>query len=462
MPMLLDVQAVREQRQELLDGIEALQNMAKEEKRDLSIEDSAKIDEMLDRYNELGIEEERAEKYEDARRAVAAKRAMAVKPDPPQIDDTQQPLAKKSQPAIPKYHGRLKAFTGPNADQEAYNAGQFIIATMAPSDPQYGLQGRKQKAWEYCTEHGIIKADAQTADDSSKGGYLVPDGFSRAIIRVVESVGLARQVADVMPMDTETLTQSKRIGGLTVYAPAEADTITTSEMTWAPLTLSVTDRATLTRISMKLLRSAVTNIADRVAEEIGYAAAYQMDNEFLNGDGTSTYFGEVGLRPALGAAGIHTTATTNEDTWPELTLVNHHTTMSLLPTRFRTMPAWICSPAYHDSVMVRLQAAAGGNTIQTLADGSTRPVFLGYPVLFSDLMPTTTAVSTIHALFGNYRAACMLGDRVGVSIASSSEQYFASGEVAIRGMWAYDLLVHEGGDASNAGAYVGLKTGAAS
>jgi HK97 family phage major capsid protein len=113
--------------------------------------------------------------------------------------------------------------------------------------------------------------------------------------------------------------------------------------------------------------------------------------------------------------------------------------------------------------MVRLAAAAGGNTIQTIEGGVTTfgPSFLGYPVNFTDQMPTATAVSTIHALFGNYRAAAIIGERVGVSIASSSEVYFASGEIAIRGMWAYDINVHEPGTASEAGAYVALKTGAA-
>jgi HK97 family phage major capsid protein len=460
MVMLLDVVAVQEQRQELLDKIEFIQNLAIEEKRDLTVEEAAEIDSLLAEHEGMAADEERAKAYEKARTEAAAKRANAEKPDPPSLKNGHEPEEKKL-PAIPRTHGSLKAFAGPDAERDAYDAGQFVLATMAPGDPQYGLSGRKQEAWQYCVDRGLIMADAQTADDADKGGYLVPDGFSRAIIRVVDSVGIARQVADVVPMETETLTMSKRSGGLTVYAPAEAATITSSEMTWSPLALSVTDRATLTRVSIKLLRSAVTNIADRVAEEIGFAAAFQMDNEFINGDGTATYFGETGLRTAVGTAGITTTTTTTEDTWPELTLANHHTLMSTLPSKYWQSPSWICSPAYYNAVMVRLAAAAGGNTIQTIEGGATRPSFLGYPVNFTDQMPTATAVSTIHALFGNYRAAAIIGDRVGVSIASSSEVYFASGEIAIRGMWAYDINVHEPGTASEAGAYVALKTGAA-
>ena len=459
--MLLDVVLVQEKRQELLDKVDFLNKLATDEKRDLTVEESVEIKGYLDQHEEMEADEALALKYEKAKVEAATKRANAVKPEPAPLKSGHEP-EKKTVPAIPKVRGTFKAFSGPDADREAHDANQFVIATMSPEDPRSDLHARKVKAWQYCLDKGLIKADAQTADDAGKGGYLVPDGFSRAIIRVVDTVGITRQLADVVPMDTETLTMSKRASGLTVYAPAEAASITTSEVAWTPVALAVTDRATLTRVSLKLLRSAVTNIADRIAEEIGFANANQMDNEFINGDGTSTYFGETGLRTGIGTAGINTTTVTTEDTWAELTLNNHHATMALLPSKYRQSPSWICSPAYFESVMVRLAAAGGGNTTQTLADGLTRPMFLGYPVNFTDHMPTATAVSTVHALFGNYRAACMLGDRVGVSIASDASVYFASGEIAIRGMWAYDLNVHAGGDASNAGAYVALKTGAAS
>ena len=458
MALILDVVLVQEKRQELLDKIEFVQNQAVEDKRDLTVEEAAEIDDLLNQHMAMESDEVRAKAFESARVEAATKRANAVRPEPPSLKSGHEP-EKKTVPAIPKYHGTYRAFAGPDADKEAYEAGQLVIATMAPGDPQYNLTERKKTAWQYCVDHGMIRADAQTADDADKGGYLVPDGFSRAIIRVVDSVGIARQVADVIPLETETLTMSKRATGVTVYAPAEAATITTSEMTWKPLALAVTDRATLTRVSVKLLRSAVTNIADRIAEEIGFAAAFQQDNEFINGDGTSTYFGETGLVSGIGSAGVFTPAA-GQSTWLLLTLASYNQTMALLPSKYWQSPSWITSPAHYNTTMVRLAAAAGGNTIQTVEGGATRPSFLGYPVLFTDQMPTATAVSTTSALFGNYRAAAIIGDRVGISIASSSEVYFASGEVAIRGMWAYDILVHEPGDASDAGAYVGLSTSA--
>lgn len=452
--MLLSVKAIEEKRQGLLDQIEAIQAVAKEENRDLTEEDSTTIDELLNQWESLGEKDlVRAQKIEDAQKYAVSKRT-STPATPAPITSGFEP-AKPKIAAVPRSPVKLRSFKGETAEKDAYQSGMFLRAVLA--DPRFP----DSEAATYCREHGLIRGDAQTADDGNKGGLLVPAPLSAAIIRVVDEVGITRQLADVVPMTSETLDMSKRSAGLTVYAPAEGAAITTSEMQWTRVSLSTVDRATLTRISNKLLRSAVTSIADRVAEEIGQAFGWQQDQEFIKGDGTSTYFGETGLQQAVGAAGIFTTATTSEDTWAELTLANHESTMAILPSKYRQMPVWICSPAYYYTVMLRLLAAAGGNTITSLEGGGNLQ-FLGYPVILTDHMPTATAVSTVHALFGNFRAAAMLGDRTGISIATSTERYFDSDEIAIRGIVAYDINVHEPGDASNAGAYVALKTGAAS
>ena len=103
---------------------------------------------------------------------------------------------------------------------------------------------------------------------------------------------------------------------------------------------------------------------------------------------------------------------------------------------------------------------SGGNTIATLQSGDMGPRFLGYPVEFTDKMPTTTAVSTVSALFGSFQMAVVLGDRIGVTIARSDDFAFLSDMTTLKAVERHDIKVHEGGTASAAGAYVGLKTAA--
>jgi HK97 family phage major capsid protein len=75
-------------------------------------------------------------------------------------------------------------------------------------------------------------------------------------------------------------------------------------------------------------------------------------------------------------------------------------------------------------------------------------------------MPQATATSTVSALYGSFNDAVMIGDRGGVSIKQSEHLNFDQDVLAVLATTRYDINVHDSGDASNAGAYVGLKTAA--
>ena len=89
-------------------------------------------------------------------------------------------------------------------------------------------------------------------------------------------------------------------------------------------------------------------------------------------------------------------------------------------------------------------------------------MFLGYPVVFSQVMNSTlTAQTSTNGLcyFGDLRQAAMFGDRRGLSIAVSNDRYFELDQLAIRGTERYDIAVHETGDASSTpGSIIQLST----
>ena len=137
--------------------------------------------------------------------------------------------------------------------------------------------------------------------------------------------------------------------------------------------------------------------------------------------------------------------------------------MSKIPDAYRDHldMKWLCSSAYKWQVMDRLSLAAGGALPISIINGVPTPMFLGYPVVLSDRMQTTTAVSTVSCLFGNFPRAIALGDRGGVRVAVSDQFAFDTDRIAMRATVRYDLNVHEGGSGAAAGAYAGLSTGAA-
>ena len=124
--------------------------------------------------------------------------------------------------------------------------------------------------------------------------------------------------------------------------------------------------------------------------------------------------------------------------------------------------SWLCSAQFYYSTMLNLMGAAGGNAISDIEMGQRvgRPLFLGSPVYFSSQMPIATAAGTICAYFGSFADVVMIGDRVGGRIAQSDQFAFDTDRLAIRATSRYDIVCHDVGDASTAGAIVALKTAA--
>jgi HK97 family phage major capsid protein len=288
------------------------------------------------------------------------------------------------------------------------------------------------------------------------GGYLVPAQLSATIIEVREEVGIARRVANIQPMTSETLAIPKKTGGLTVYYPAELGTITDSDKAWGQIGLVAEKRAVASKISQELVDDALINIVDNVVSEQAYALALQEDNEMINGTGASTYGHVTGLLTAIGAAGVSTAAVST--TWAALTLGEVMTAMGFLPARFQRNPAIICSHNFYWTCLARLAASGGGNTISTIEGGPTGRQFLGVPVYLTPQMPVATAVSTVSMLFGSFDMAVVLGDRIGIRMGRDDSTGFLNDYTTLKATARYDMKVHEQGDASNAGAYVALKT----
>ncbi|MCW0295064.1 phage major capsid protein, partial [Klebsiella pneumoniae] len=85
------------------------------------------------------------------------------------------------------------------------------------------------------------------------------------------------------------------------------------------------------------------DLASLVADEIALSFAEKEDDCFINGDGTSTYGGIVGILPKL-TDGSHTagaiTAATDVDTFAEVTAADLASLMGALPSYARRGARW--------------------------------------------------------------------------------------------------------------------------
>lgn len=351
--------------------------------------------------------------------------------------------------------GKLHAFKGPNAEQNAYRSGQWILAAL------YG----NAKAEQYCRDNGIpleSRASALTTTINSLGGALVPTEFERSIIELREDYGYFRQNCRVMPMAGDTLDLPRRKSGLTAYFIGENAEITASDKAWDSVKLTVRKIAALVKYSSEIAEDAIINIADDLSREIALAFATLEDSCGFNGDGTSTYGGIVGLKARCTAAtATVVTAITGNTAFSTLDLADFLGMQGKLPAWPGMQPKWFISKAGWADSMARLVYAQGGSPGGDVTGGVAGPTFLGYPVVWVNSMNSTLTAQTSTAglvYFGDLRMAATMGERRGIRIRLSDQRYFEYDQIGIQGTERVDIVVHDVGDTNNPGAIIMLNT----
>lgn len=432
---------IGEEIEELSARCEAIIEIAKAEDRDLSQEEKAEIDAIQGSDGKGGIiadriaDKNRQQAIEDR---TAAKVTEAKAPLQVGISDASSdlnPFANIRVPARVAVPSNRKGFKGKN--EEGYASGLWLAAIAG-----------NQWASRRIADMGLKNAMSEGTD--SAGGFAVPDPLANEIVRLVEEYGVFRRYARVVPMTSDTLAVPRRTAGLTVQYPSEGASITASDITFAQATLTARKYATLSLMSTELAEDAVISMAALIAEEVAYAVAVAEDTNGFTGDGTGSFASITGLSDAL-AAGSKKVAATGIDTVAELTLASYHAAQGAQLKVPGSRNMWFVNSDVYYNSMAPLMTAAGGNTATDIANG-TQPMFLGSPVVFTEVLPTSSAAaSSIVAYFGDLSLAATMGSRRDLTIRTLFERYAELDSVGIQATCRSAITVHEVGDGSNGG-----------
>lgn len=411
------------------------------ESRDLTTEERDAFGKSMQRAEDLGEQIEIRKRLDAASANLDDVEPRIVPPAPVHRQDETR------DDGVPPVVDRVKVFKD---TRSAYKAGQWIRAQLL------GDQRAAQWISDYAPELRVM-----TGSVNSAGGFLVPTEMEQAIIDNREQYGVFRRILRNVTMSSDTMTVPVRAGGVTAYYVGDAASITASDASWSSVNLNARKIAVLSRMSSELSDDAVISVAEWVASEIGYAFAVAEDNAAVDGDGTSTYGGIQGYRALLDDGTSRTgavDAASGNDTFSEFTLADITKLMAALPAYALPNARFVCSQAFKGYVLDRLSSAAGGNTIGDLQRGFG-PTFFGYPVEISQSMPaglTTDYSNLVVLLFGDFAKSGILGNRRGVTVATSGDRYFDTDEIAIRGTQRFDIVVHDVGTTTAAGPVVAL------
>jgi HK97 family phage major capsid protein len=349
-------------------------------------------------------------------------------------------------------------------DEElAFKFAQWLFVLLTPGNYEINARARR-----FCRDHGIVKALNEGVNE--QGGALVPMEFDKMIVRLVERFGTFRKYARQRLMTGDVRTMARRTSGLTANWVVEGATITTSEPTYDNLSMVAKKLATLTTVTSEINEDTAISIADEVAAEVAQAYAEAEDQAGFNGDGSPSFGGIIGITTKLKAlsatiadiAGLKVAA---GNTFAEFVLQDFLDTMGLLPSYADQFAGWFCHRSFFFGTMLRCALVgatnlAVGGVVSMGADG--RPLFLGYPVNFTQVMPRTDSNSSLAALFGSLELAAILGDRRNRTLFVDPYSLATSDQIRVRAIERVDLVTHSVGNASStpslrvAGPVVGL------
>ena len=383
------------------------------------------------------------------------------------------PTARPREPAIAQRHFNLKNFKPHIGGQEsAYRFGMWALDKISKDIPAF--QGAFPGASRFSSEQfgaSPLNVHMGGGADTSGAFSLVPEEFSNTLIRLREETGVCRKIFHVRPMASDSRLDPIRTSGISAFFVGQGQSGTESDAAYSSIRLTARKLMCLSRISSELSEDSVLSIADEIAGECAHGISTAEDTAGFLGEGDSTSGGIVGLCPKLATL----TAGTDPglilgsgNLWSELVLDDFTNMLGALPqyAESQTEAAWLCHKTFYYSVLVNLLLASGGVTASEVINGVPRPMFLGQPVIYSSVFPSTESNSQIPVTFGNYAMGCTFGDRRAETLSFSDQAYvngesvFERDQIAVRVTSRFDINVHSIGDSSNAGPVVGLQTAA--
>jgi len=298
------------------------------------------------------------------------------------------------------------------------------------------------------------------SNDNSLGGFVTTDEMQSAMIRLREERGIFPRYANSIPMGADIITIPRMLADVTAYWSGEGAEITPSDATLGQAELMARKLACLTKISSELDEDAVVDVGDMITTSMAYAMADKIDEAGFNGDGTSTYGGVVGLKNALNSSAVQG-ALAGNDSALTLDLADFEAAVGKYPQYPGASPTWFVHSAVFWASMARLQNAAGGNAVNDLGNGPVMQ-FMGYPVAFSQVLPSTTSTlaSTIVAYFGDLRLGVSYGTRRSMRTEVSVDRYFENDLIGIKCTERIAITIHETGDTIRTRPIIALKTAA--
>lgn len=326
----------------------------------------------------------------------------------------------------------------------AKNFGLFIMADIggnlkaAEELDNLGIERRRMIGDEIKSVKDVSGTQVTT------GGAVVPTYFMGILPTLFGLFGVYRADAQEWPMASDSSYAAVQTSDVVVYAPGAGTQPTESSPGFRNVGLNAKKMMTLTAIDSECTEDMAIAIGEVVGRSIVRAFAKNEDKCGFLGDGTSTYFGFIGIGQALlnvdtsditNVLGIQVQATAGA--WSSIQRADILGMVGRLSGEADDMDAkWYGHRNFYYTVLINLALGLGGvNATEVVETGwSQNPRFLGRSFRNTTVMPRVKAAADHFPLFlGNLRQGALLGQSRGVTVEQSKEAYFKTDQIGMRG-----------------------------
>lgn len=310
-----------------------------------------------------------------------------------------------------------------------------------------------------------ILTKAASAFTNTGGAALIAPQYIQSLLYATEPFGAARKLAHIVNMTSDMSDQPRKTDILSLTHRLPNGSYAETQNSYDLVKLIAKDAGGIARIPKTLIDDNAISIVEDIAATIEEARGIREDTDYFNGTGASTYGGNVGLISGLPSGAYIAQATSN--TWATQVIADLLGLVGVVQNVETSRLCFVCSRQYYVQVMARLALAntgVGGLTASELRAGTVingikaDAMFLGFPVVFAQQMPTATATGQKCVYFGDFMAGSMIGTRNEIDIATSDHAYFTTGEIGIRVSVRGCVNICGDGRGTTYGPIVGLKT----
>ena len=281
---------------------------------------------------------------------------------------------------------------------------------------------------------------------SAGGGALVADLFMADLIAHVEAVGVLFPLCDRVPLQTTgKTTWPKLTGELTARPVAAMAQVLGSSPTYTTVDMTPVKWGVRVDVPNEFFKNPtlLDALGQRLAWLITRAISYAMDNSLVNGDGTATYGGIMGLLndTNISASTASSATTLAAYTAQEVGLVAGDITVDYVQE-----PRWLMSLSAFRSLRSIRGTAGSEPAVYTRGDNGDPNMIDDYPYTICQRFPTKAAAITgvKWGALGDLRLSHYWGMLGSIEVASSEHVKFDSDMTVIRGLAHFDSALKDG------------------